>query len=133
MGHLAAASGKSQPVFYGRCGILTVTRNSGFVVDEKLGSTFSLFGMPMKKSRKQQNRKRPSKRIPHAKQRNNLQKKKIDSPHSHWLQILPGDIEDVPVINTGRGFISQRNGRRERRDNGLYLAERNSSSGRIIR
>jgi hypothetical protein len=28
VGHLAAASGKSQPVFYGRCGILTVTRDS---------------------------------------------------------------------------------------------------------
>jgi hypothetical protein len=87
----------------------------------------------MKKSRKQRNRKRSSKRLPHAKQPDTLQKKKVEPSHSPWLQILPGDIDDVPFHNAGRASISQRNGRRELRDNTLYLAERNLPSGRIVR
>jgi len=87
----------------------------------------------MKKSRKQRNYKRPSKRLPQAKQRNTLQKKKVEASHAPWLQILPGEIEDVPFHYAGRRSISPRNGRREVREMSLYVVERNSRNGRVIR
>jgi hypothetical protein len=89
--------------------------------------------MSMKKTRKQRNHKRPSKRLPQAKHLHKPQKKKDKPSHSLWLQILPGDIEDDQFRNAGRGLILKRNGRRELREMSLYVAERNLRSGRNFR
>jgi hypothetical protein len=133
VGRLAAASGKSQPVFYGRCGILTNNYFSNIGVERELGSKSTLLIMPMKQSRKQHNRKRPSKRLPQAKQDSKQQKKKDKTIHSPWLQFLPGDKDDDQFRNDSRGLILQRNGRRELRETSLYVAERNLRSGRKFR
>jgi hypothetical protein len=88
----------------------------------------------MKKTPEQRNHKRPSVRLPETKQRKQLQNKK-DEPNSRapWLKILSEDIDEEHAQDAGRNPLTERNGRRERRDNSLYVAERNSPSGRIIR
>jgi hypothetical protein len=66
VGRLAAASGKSQPVFYGRCGILTVARRFRSELKE---SRLQIHPSARhEKTGKQRNHKRPARQLPERKQ-----------------------------------------------------------------
>jgi hypothetical protein len=88
----------------------------------------------VKKTPKKLNHKRPSVQHPETKQRKQVQNKKDKHvARAPWLKILSEDIDEDHAQDGGRNPLTGRNGRREHRDNSLYLAERNSRSGRIVR
>lgn len=132
MGRLAAASGKSQPVFYGRCGILTDARCSGFELRENSIAN-PVRGVPMRSSRKQNSRKSASKQLPAKKQRKNPEKKNEAPPaRTQWLQILSEDVDEDQAQDR-RGPVPARNGRRVAPEMNLYVVERISGRARRFR
>jgi hypothetical protein len=84
-----------------------------------------------KKDRKQRKHKqfaRHELQAVHAKRRGSVKKKKVKRASPPWLRILSGGIEDDPSENVSRGLFSLRNGRRQPRDQDLYIPEDSSRS-----
>jgi hypothetical protein len=84
-----------------------------------------------KKKREQRKRKqfaRHQLRVVHAKRRGSMPKKKVERASTPWLRIVPSAIEDDPSTDVSRGLFSLRNGRRQPRDQDLYIREDSSRS-----
>jgi hypothetical protein len=83
----------------------------------------------MKKTRKQSNKKRPTRQLSSLKQRKNLQRKKNESPaRAQWLQILSEEIEEDQARDAGNHSLLARNGRRSAPEMNLHVVERNLRS-----
>jgi hypothetical protein len=79
-----------------------------------------------KKTRKlgmQKHSLRREERAVHAKRRGARSANGAEHRVSPWLRILPDGIENDPPMNSGRGFPSQRNGRREPQGLNLSIRE----------
>ena len=78
------------------------------------------------KKRKQLKRTRSTRhelRAVHAKRRPRRKTKNSGAASSPWLRMVPTNIEDEPGADVVRGFLSNRNGRRQPRDLDLYIPE----------
>lgn len=124
MGHLAAASRKSPPVFCGRRGILTE-----YFSGSRRSRIFYNDGPMKKKNRKRRKRRQPARHAAlavHTKRRHFVKHVKVESVSVPWLRIVPAGIEDDPGKNLSRASLSVRNGRRHSPDFDLYHPGKNS-------
>jgi hypothetical protein len=124
VGHLAAASCESQPVFCGRRGILTscFLLQVFAVPNARFGNC--CIGARMKKKKRRQPARREAHAV-HAKLRESVKQEEVEPASTAWLRMVPNGVEDDPSANTSRGRLPLRNGKRQPRDLDLYTPEHN--------
>ena len=103
-------------------------RQSACATRSQIRSSGVRMNQKKRKQRKRRKSIRHEVRAAHAKRRHSPKPKKIERVSPPWLRMVPTSMEDELSSTTSRGFVSNRNGRRQPRDLDLYIPENNLRS-----